>query len=343
MRETLEAYDAPTAKVDDLMKNQISRTVQQICEHVTPGGPIEMIALGGDVRFAASQLLSTWSQNGLARIPVVELEKFTNQVVKLSEDELVSKYHLGFADADTLGPALLTYVELARAFELVNLLVTTINLRDGLLKEMSVKSAWTVEFSNQIIRAATDLGRRYDFDEAHAQHVARLAAQLFMDLKEEHRLSQRHEIILSVAALLHEIGLYVSFQSHHKHSMYLITNSELFGLSRKDLLLVGLVARYYRRASPQPTHEGYATLDRDERVAVAKLASILRIAVALDDSRSRRIQHFHTRRENGRFVISIPKIEDLSLEQLALRQSGSLLEETFGMQVLLRSERRESR
>ncbi len=345
LRETLEAYNAPAGKVRALMKNQIDRTVHQIREHISVGnGDTEMIALGSDVRFATSQIIRDWNSNFLARVPVVELEEFTNQVLQLTEDELVLKYHLSFPDAATLGPALLTYVELARAFQRVNLLVTNTNLRDGLLKEMAVKSAWTEEFSNQIIRSAIDLGRRYDFAEAHARHVSHLAKLLFDELRDQHQLEQRYEVILAVSALLHEIGLYVSYQSHHKHAMYLIRHSELFGLSRKDLLLVALVARYYRRASPQPTHDGYASLERgDERVAVAKMAAILRIAVALDDSRSQRIENLRCRREENRLVISVPKIEDLSLEQMALRQNGSLFEEIFGLQVLLRTEGGETR
>lgn len=342
LRETLEAYQAPTIKVRDIMETQIERTVKQIREHVTGDGKIEMIGLGGDMRFAAAQLLPDWHPESLARVPVVSLEELTNRLLTMSEDRIVRKYHLSFPDADTLGPALLTYVHLAKAFELVNVLVTNTNLRDGLLKEMALKAAWSDELNNQIIRSALDLGRKFHFDEAHARHVAELSRKLFQALRQEHQLEQRQEIILYLAALLHEIGLYVSFQSHHKHSMYLINNSELFGLGRKDVLLVALVARYYRRASPQPDHEGYSSLDRDERVAVCKLAALLRVAVALDESRSQRLTEFRCLREDGRLVISIPNVEDLSLEQLALRQNGALFEEVFGMPLLLRPERGET-
>ena len=342
LRETLEAYQAPTIKLREIMETQIERTVKQIHEHITGDGKIELIALGGDMRFAAAQLLPDWRPESLARVPVVSLEELTNRLLNMSEDRIVRKYHMSFPDADTIGPALLTYVHIAKAFNLVNVLVTNTNLRDGLLKEMALKSAWSDELNNQISRSALELGRRFHFDEAHGRHVAELARTLFQALKEEHQLDQRQEIILYLAAILHEIGLYVSFQSHHKHSMYLIRNSELFGLGRKDVLLVALVARYYRRASPQPDHEGYSTLGRDERVAVAKLSALLRVAVALDESRSQRITEFRCLREDGRLVISIPNVEDLSLEQLALRQNGALFEEVFGMPLLLRPERGET-
>jgi len=118
---------------------------------------------------------------------------------------------------------------------------------------MAVSESWSKEFSDQIIRSAIDLGRKFEYDEAHATHVAQLCASLFHQLREEHQLSSRYEVILRIAALLHEIGLFVSNRSYHKHSLYLIRNSELFGLGKKDLLLAALVARYHRRASPQPT------------------------------------------------------------------------------------------
>jgi exopolyphosphatase/guanosine-5'-triphosphate,3'-diphosphate pyrophosphatase len=325
-----------------IMESQIERTVKQITEKVPDSGRVEILALGGDVRFAASRTIPDWDPSFLSRINVRNLEMFTDEILGMSEDAIVRKYHLSFPEAETLGPALLTYVELAKAYGLDSLLVADVNLRDGMLKEMAVAASWTEEFSKQIIRSALDLGRRYHFDEPHAQHVADLSRLLFDELKDEHQLEQRHQVILYVAALLHEIGLYVSHQSHHKHSLYLIKNSDLFGLSRKDVLLAALVARYYRRASPQSSHEGYATLDREERVAVSKMAALLRVAVALDESRSQRIKDLQCLQEKGKLVIAIAQVEDLSLEQLAVRQNGALFEETFGLPVLLRTRREHS-
>jgi exopolyphosphatase/guanosine-5'-triphosphate,3'-diphosphate pyrophosphatase len=339
LRETLEALRAPTLKVRNIMETHINRTVEEIAEHVSGEGPIELIAMGGDVRFAVRQLQPEWDGHSLARLPVKALEDFTNKILGQSEDRLVRKYRLSYPEAETLGPALLAYVLVARELKLASVLVTNVNLRDGLLLEMASSDAWSKEFSKQIVRSAIDLGRKFAFDEKHAFHVAELAAKLFHRLKEEHQLPARYEVILYVAALLHEIGLFVSNRSYHKHSLYLIRNSDLFGLAKRDLLLAALVARYHRRASPQPTHEGYATLDRDERVAVAKMAALLRVADALDESRSQRIHELDVQREGDRLVVSIPLVEDLSLETLALKQNGALFEETFGFPVLLRMAR----
>jgi exopolyphosphatase/guanosine-5'-triphosphate,3'-diphosphate pyrophosphatase len=340
LQEMLEKFDAPPVKQRAIMESQILRVVAQIREHVPNDGPLEMIAIGGDVRFAAANLIEDWDSTNLAYLSVDALNSFTRKILQMSDDETVQQYGISFQDAETIAPALLSYVLIARGFEQRDIAISDTNLRDGLLKDLAIRDVWTANFRSQIIRSAIGLGRRFDFDEKHARHVATLCRKLFAELQAEHQLEPRMELLLYLAALLHEIGMYINARSNHKHALYLIRNSELFGLSRKDVLLVALVTRYHRRSSPQPQHEGYSGLDRADRVAVSKLAAILRLAIALDDSRSQRISDIQCRVDNKRLIITVKGVEDVSVEQLALRQSGSLFEETYGYPVQIRAQRR---
>lgn len=338
--QMLEKFDAPRVNFQSLMESHIQRFVEQIVEDLEVKLPVELVGIGGDVRFAAIQLLEGWDSDSLGSIPVKTLNKFTKHMLRSSEDAIAQKYGLSFQDAETVGPALLCYQMLANRLQCSTIGIADTNLRDGLLNELALRDAWTAEFRNQIIRSAINLGRKFDFDEAHAKHVANMSNRLFMALQGEHQLEQRMELILYLAALLHEVGLYINVRSNHKHAMYIINNSEVFGLSRKDLLLVSLVARYHRRSSPQPNHEGFARLERNDRIVVSKLASMLRVAIALDESRSQRITHVDCSVDRSRLVITTRDVEDISLEQLTLRQTTALFEETFGLGVLLRTDRR---
>jgi exopolyphosphatase/guanosine-5'-triphosphate,3'-diphosphate pyrophosphatase len=319
------------------MQLEIERTLETVPDHVPPGTKVELIALGGDIRFAARQLVPDWEPHTLASIPVDALAKLTDKVAQISEDAIVRRYHMPFPDAESLAPALLAYLHLARVLGVTRVLVSSANLRDGLLREMGEGGAWTEDFRRQIFHSAVELGRKYHVDEDHAVHVAHLSQMLFQALKAEHGLDPRYELILSLAAVLHEIGGFVSNTSMHKHSMYLITNSDLFGLGTQEMLLVGLVARYHRRATPKPTHQGFNTLDRDRRVAVLKLAAMLRLAIALDTSRNQRIREIRCQRHGHRLVISVPNVDDLSVEQLALKQGSGMFEDVFGLKVQLRT------
>lgn len=337
LRKTLEALHAPRSKVRAIMESQISRIADQVRKRVPLEHSLILIALGGDIRFATAELLPDWDGQSLATLSVEALKNFTEKIVTKSVDEILHKFHLAVPDAEAVGPALLTYVRLARSLQLEEILVAPINLRDGLLKEMASREEWTENFTHQIIRSAIDFGRRFGFDEPHARHVAELSRMLFRALQSEHQLGYRFEVLLYVAALLHDVGYAVSARSHHKHSMYLISNGDLFGLSQKDILLAALTARYHRRSSPKPIHEGYATLDWESRSNVAKMAGMLRLADALDRAGSQRIRSIQCARDDDRWVISVPGADDLSIEQLAVQQKSTLFKEVFGMPVLVRN------
>ncbi len=336
LRETIEAARTSPARVRDMMERTIQRTIEQLRQDVELKESLQFIVMGGDARFAVARLAPEARPGRLARLPVPAFAKLVDEVLTSTTDALVRNYGISFTDAETLGPALLAYLCLARSSRLRQILVAPCTLRDGLLHEMAQSGAWSADLMAQIVSSAIETGRKYQFDEGHARHVADLALRLFNALAPEHRLDSRSGLLLYLAALLHEIGNFVSSRSHHKHSMYLIMSSELFGLGRRDHRLVGLIARYHRRASPKPVHEVYNELDRDDRILVAKLASLLRVADALDRSHSRRIQDFRCQVDDGRLVITVDGVDDLALEQLGMKQKAGMFEEVYGLNVSLR-------
>lgn len=334
----IESVRTPWGKSRSLMENEIRQTMARLGETIAFDQASGMISLGGDIRFAAKNFDAEWDGSEAAQLDTGALEKFVNELLSLSVDETVGRYGVSFREAESCGPALLINVELARMYGISKILVSNANLRDGIIKEMASGRAWTEELSQQVVRSAVDLGRKFHFDEKHARHVASLSLKLFEQTREIHQLDRKYDLVLYIGALLHELGLYVSNRAYHKHSMYLIRNSELFGFGERDLMLVSLVARYHRRNTPQPSHAGYATLDREHRIAVSKMASILRLAVALEHSRSRRISDVRCDLERGRLVITAVGVDDLSLEQIAMEQGSAMFEGVFGVSVLLRSE-----
>lgn len=339
LMRTLDSARTSISRRRSMMESHIRRTLVQIAEQVDSNTTIHMVALGGDVRFAARHLMDDWDGQSLAELSTDRLAGFADAILAMDEDEIVKRFGASFVEAETLAPAVLTYTMLAQHFGLPHVFVCDTNLRDGLLHDMAAGGSWTAEFRNQIVRSAISLGRKFDFDEGHARNVAELSHKLFDQLHDEHQLDQRHEVILFVAAMLHEIGLIVNTRSNHKHALYLIRNSELFGLSKGELLSVGLVVRYHRRATPQPSHDFYGSLGQQERVIVAKLAAILRLAIALDDTRSGRIREIDCQREGKMLVISVPGVDDVSLEQIAMRENSGFFRDVFGMSVLLRAGR----
>jgi exopolyphosphatase/guanosine-5'-triphosphate,3'-diphosphate pyrophosphatase len=340
MRENLETRDASAQQSASVLGKHIQLMTEQIRRSVPVGRIPHLIAVSGDARLAAAQLAKDWAERDLARIDPKAFAALAKKVAPLGSDAIVKAYRVTYQEAETLGPALQAYAQLAKAFGVERIFIPKASLRQGLLQEVASGGAWNEDFQQQVVHSALALGAKYALDEKHGQQVADLSVRMFRELQPEHQLGGRFEMILRLAALLHEIGLFVNTRSHHKHSMYVILNSDLFGMSRHNMLLMALAARYHRRAMPQAYHEGYAALGRDDRLAVSKMAAILRVADALDRNHMQQVRDLSFAREGGQFVVTIHDVEDLTLERLALKEKGSMFEEVYGLKVVLRSANR---
>lgn len=139
-------------------------------------------------------------------------------------------------------------------------------------------------------RSVLKLAEDMDEDPRHSQQVARLALELFDVTQTLHGLGDDAREILEAAALLCNIGLYVSHSGHHKHSYYLIRHSEhLTGFTDREIELIAQVARYHRKSMPKPKHAEFAALPPDQQRDVRVLAGLLRVAVGLDRDHAGRV------------------------------------------------------
>jgi exopolyphosphatase/guanosine-5'-triphosphate,3'-diphosphate pyrophosphatase len=144
-------------------------------------------------------------------------------------------------------------------------------------------------------------------------------------------------MLLEAAAILHDIGIYISPTSHHKHSAYLVNASEVFGLRKSDKDIVSNVVRYHRRSLPKPTHTAYVSLPRADRTVVAKLAAILRVADALDNPHQQKVRDFSLERQQDNFALWVgPEAGDVSLERQAVQSKGDMFGEVFGGSIALK-------
>jgi len=337
LREILEKVQKSKPKLSQLMNTQIQLTMQQIQHDLDFPEGLRFLALGGDARFAAQQLVPNWDLHSPVKIDVPDVKKLSKKLLTMSVEDIARIHHLDFASAESIGPALLIYTRLAEALGVGKMIVTGSSVRDGILAEMVAQSSHIDEFSHQIIHSALELGKKYHFDKKHAEYVAELSLFLFDFMSDSLYLSSRYKIILRVAALLHEIGRQVNERAHHKHSMYLILNSEIFGLSSKDRTIVALLARYHRKAIPRDGQDVYSELSHDDRIVVSKLAAILRVADAISRSRLHKIEKIQLSMEPGLLMVTIGNTADLSLEQLAMTQKGQLFMQVFGRRVLVRT------
>lgn len=339
VREMLEGYREPALRLEDFLENEISGTVRNIKDGLVEGSPVRILALGGECRFAAGKLLPGWDGQSLAEVPVDELAELARYVLGRPIEELVAHFHMPLPEAETLAPALLAYARLAQELGVEVIHVGTQTLRTGLFAELAGGGSWSDSFVQQMIHSARELGRKYHYDEEHAAQTTAYAQQLLDLMQDEHRLAPKYKTLLTIAGTLHDIGMYVSNRSHHKHTKYLIESSEIFGLGDTDLIVTALVARYHRRAAPKPTHADYVALPPDLRLAVIQLAAILRLSDALDTNHDQRLGDVEFILEEDTLLIRTNYQGSLAIERLALEMKSDMFAEVFGRRVILQAVR----
>jgi exopolyphosphatase / guanosine-5'-triphosphate,3'-diphosphate pyrophosphatase len=337
MRQSLGNWQGSHEQRIRLMTRHVLNVVGDIREEMPLASARHMVALGHDVRFAASQLGEP-GPDGIQQVERERFIEFCQRMEALDQETIADRFQLAPVDAETLAPALLVGRSLLAATAAESLTVPDVSLRAGLLVDLSRPGDEPefADFSRQVLASAAALGEKYRYDAPHARQVARLAARLFDELHGEHGLASRDRLLLEVAALLHDIGIFVSLRAHHKHSQYLLTAAEIFGLASEDQVLVGNVARYHRRGLPQKTHLPYMELDREDRVRVNKLAAILRVANALDAEHMQKITDLAVRREDDHWVLEVDGAGDLTMERLAVTSRADLLAQVFGHDLLFR-------
>jgi exopolyphosphatase/guanosine-5'-triphosphate,3'-diphosphate pyrophosphatase len=321
-----------------LLKRSIANVIDEIRLEIPLSRVTQMVVIGGDVRFAASQILESETGDGVRTVTRDAFLAFCDSVERLDEEQLVERFRLPAVEAETLGPALLVYRTLLSETTARRVVVSDASLRTGVLLDLAEPGGRlnAADFEDQVLASAEAVGHRYRFDRAHGRHVALLAMRLFDECRDEHGLSGRERLLLQVAALLHDIGIYVSLRAHHRHSQYLLASLQIFGLSDDETAIVSNIARYHRRGTPQLTHLPYAALDRRDRLIVNKLAAILRLANALDAEHLQKVQDLRLLRNNPTWILEIDGVGDLTMEQLVATARADMFTETFGPALIIR-------
>jgi exopolyphosphatase/guanosine-5'-triphosphate,3'-diphosphate pyrophosphatase len=246
----------------------------------------------------------------------------------------------GRAEQITAGAVLVGY--LFDKLEMKQIEVCDRALREGMIIDY-MQTHWpkiklSVQIRDPRRRSVFELGRRCNFNEKHATQVAKLALDLFDQLKPLHKLGEEARELLEYAALLHDIGWHIGHSSHHKHSLYLIKNGDLEGFSIRELDIIANAARYHRKSMPKKSHPDYVALDENARALVWKLASFVRVADALDRGHFSNVLSLRTILRGSSVSILLQTTTDAALELWAAKLKGDMFSVTFKRELHLSAE-----
>ena len=175
-----------------------------------------------------------------------------------------------------------------------------------------------------------NLAARYHVDPAHTEHVAKLATGLFDQLAAAglHPGDPTERELLVAACVLHDIGMSVDYDDHHKHSRYLILNADLAGFEPREVALIAQAARYHRKGTPDFGELDSLTIEGDAE-RLDRLATLLRLAEDLERSRDQTVHTVHAAQDNGTIRLELEAEGSASVERWAVEREVDLFDRAF--------------
>jgi exopolyphosphatase / guanosine-5'-triphosphate,3'-diphosphate pyrophosphatase len=238
--------------------------------------------------------------------------------------------------ADIIVAGLVVIDELMKYFGANMMLVNERGIREGLiircLKRLQLLPDSTAQRNWK--ESILEFARSCHFDEPHSRHVAKVSLSIFDALAKEFGLKKNDRRLLEAAALLHDVGYFISYNSHHKHSHHLIRHAELFGFSPREREMMALIARYHRKSLPKKKHPEYDRLESKDQQTVSRLGGILRLSDGLDRRRSGLVEVVALKQSESTFCFKLLGTEDISVEIFGGNAKKDLFEKAFGGKVV---------
>lgn len=335
------AHDPPRKGELKRLRGFVGREVGKVTARLSAARVKNVIATSGTAA-ALAAVAAHLRRNGNHTRPVVsraEMVRIAKRLARLPMAERRKIEGIGPRRAEIIVSGATVYHELLDRLRLSGFRYSPLGLRDGILAQMAADYDRSTRSGRQIeserwesILKAVD---HYHIDRKHALDVRESAMELFSALRSLHRLPPEYREWLSAAAMLYEVGDYLNRNGHHRHTHYIISNSEILGYTPQQRRIVAAIARYLGKSRPATEDVPIKAVDPADRENVQKAVLLLRLARALNLGRSRAVEKFRISLRSAAVKITLlPRRRmGVDLELWAIEKECDYFREVFGREL----------
>src|SRR5579863_5930708 len=305
------SHDPPRKGEVKRLRGFVTREVNRIASRVVVAKVKNVIATSGTaaaLAAAASHLRKNGSRQRMV-VSRVEMARIAKQLARLPVDDRRQIEGIGPRRAEIIVAGAIVYHELLDRCHLKGFRYSALGLRDGLLAQMAAEHDRSTRSSKQIEserwESITRAVTHYHVDMKHALDVRDSAMFLFSALRSVHGLAPEFREWLSAAAMLYEVGDYVNRNGHHRHTYYIIANSEILGYAPLERRIIGSIARYLGKSRPTPGDGPMNSLTPEEQENVTRASILLRMARALHMGRIHSVERFSVSARSGKVAVKL--------------------------------------
>src|SRR5579883_1352736 len=338
--QTLQAY----------IRGMLERPVEELQAQLQPGETLRLVGTSGTIETLA--IIHARAKTGAVPSPLngyefslKDLRETVNRLRRLSVVERMQIPGINDRRAEIILAGALILQEAMTLLGMESIVICERSLREGVIVDWMLTHGLIedhLRFQGSVReRSVLKTADKYQVKLDYSEHVANFALSLFDQTQGVlHTWGEEERELLWAAAILHNCGHHISHSAHHKHSYYLIRNSDLLGYTETEIETIANLARYHRKSAPKKKHESYRNLtSKRHRRVVDQLSALLRLAVALDRRQIGAIKRIicqpHPETQAFHLILQPTKPEDdCALELWSLNYKKASFETEFGLKLV---------
>lgn len=337
IKESFEKYQRESANFYQALTEYIYSTIDLV-ENELNQYKIKYLVLSG---IETGLLLKMLGRDETARLTFVSIDEFLQLYERskhLNLPQLMQTFSLSESRAEMVLPTIVLYQQILALSNVTQIVVSGAQFGDGItISHIAERTGdkWLNVIEDQIVSFARALGLKYKHDVKHAASVESTSLLLFDRMVRFHGLGRRERLLLKIAAILHDIGKFVSLRRHYFYSYRLIVSSDIIGFSEVERALIANIAFYHSKGAPSLSDGNFAALMPAQRITLAKLAAIIRVADAIDRSHTQKAAVRDIAFSGEELVIAVTVDQDMSLEEWTFLDKADFFENVFGIRPIL--------
>jgi hypothetical protein len=292
-----------------------------------------------------AQLCGYTERQDYYRVNAKEFGELCQTAGDLTVNQLLKKYPLlDQNEAETLNHTLMLYLKLLAETGVDTFILIPMVIGDAYLdfQFQITKRQQLIEWieAGSYLSAKT-IGKKYHTSHKHSEFVEKISLKIFDSLKKYHQLEKRERQLLSMLCYLMEVGSFIDHKNFWVQSRYIIETTDIIGVTEEEKAVMGMVAEAVKTNFIKEEEKMHSN-DEKEQLLVAKLAAILKLAIALDKSYQQKIQNISCLVRDEKLVISLTTGKNFQLEEYFFKASRMTMENVYGIKPILKIKRVES-
>ncbi|HAS74478.1 MAG TPA: hypothetical protein DCS67_10065 [Clostridiales bacterium UBA8960] len=328
LKYMLLEFENKTTSYPYVLKELVETRTSHIWPNIKSKKLNHFLAIGGDAKQIKELLFNDKNQ-----ISMNDVKKYCNKALAC-DFGLRRKVEKANIDWYEFLASIIVYDVFTELAEAKTIEIPNVSLRDGILAELVEKSyalSKYKHFNNDVYSLAYEISKRYKSGESHVKHLENTSLKIIRALKTTYRFHERDEMLLRLAAILHEIGKFTRMRDYLITTFEKISNLDILGVEHSECLMIAHICRLISSSEHKLYESSIPNVFNEDQMRIFKLASILSIADALDKGKQQRIEIIDTDITEEAFIIWVKRSEETVLEDWSFEFTIDNFANTFGI------------